>query len=398
MDKQTTNHPAMDFSTRPNRTWLCSVVFLDIVEYTLHPISEQITLKNRFMDIIQSVAKRYFSNDELFMVDSGDGAALCYLGDPEDMLFCAQDLLSSFTLSEGNPGELNIPVRIGINLGPIKIHISVTGQPNPIGDGINVAQRIMSFARPGQILVSRSFYEVVGCLSDEYTCMFTHVGTRKDKHIREHDLYRVLGKTETHEHASNPLEAHRDRINISPAANDEPSTDNQNQAPGHTSQTDTSFCAYRPAIENALATYLGPIGKVLVRRELNAATDPDVVIRNLAAHIEGAADRDAFLRKAENLLLQAKSELATARPAPAARAPATIATPASTPSTTHWHPGELEQITTHLSDYLGPLSKVLVRKLSVHARDITTLYRLLAEHIPHENERQQFLSEAGILK
>jgi hypothetical protein len=67
----------------------------------------------------------------------------------------------------------------------------LNSQINIIGDGINVGQRIMSFAQPGQLLVSRSFYEVVSCLSRDYAALFTHEGSRTDKHVREHEVYSV---------------------------------------------------------------------------------------------------------------------------------------------------------------------------------------------------------------
>ena len=85
-----------------------------------------------------------------------------------------------------------IPVRLGVNLGPVRLVKDLNGQMNIIGDGINVAQRVMSFARPGQLLVSRSFYEVVSCLSRDYMNLFRHEGSRTDKHVREHEVYSVL--------------------------------------------------------------------------------------------------------------------------------------------------------------------------------------------------------------
>jgi hypothetical protein len=51
----------------------------------------------------------------------------------------------------------------------------------------------MSFARPGQLLVSRSFYEVVSCLSRDYASLFRHEGSRTDKHVRAHEVYAVVG-------------------------------------------------------------------------------------------------------------------------------------------------------------------------------------------------------------
>ena len=90
-----------------------------------------------------------------------------------------------------------MPVRLGVNLGPVRLVKDLNGQMNIIGDGINVAQRVMSFSRPGQLLVSRSFYEVVSCLSRDYANLFHHEGSRTDKHVREHEVYSVVGGTPT---------------------------------------------------------------------------------------------------------------------------------------------------------------------------------------------------------
>ncbi len=80
-------------------------------------------------------------------------------------------------------------MRIGINLGPARVVRDLNGNRNIIGDGINVAQRVMGFAAPNQILVSRSFYEVVSHISQEYAQLFQYAGLHRDKHIREHEFY-----------------------------------------------------------------------------------------------------------------------------------------------------------------------------------------------------------------
>jgi hypothetical protein len=108
------------------------------------------------------------------------------MGDPEDAFFASmamRDLAAT------------VPVRMGVNLGPVRLVKDLNAQMNIIGDGINVAQRVMSFARPGQLLVSRSFYEVVSCLSRDYASLFRHEGSRTDKHVRAHEVYAVVGPT-----------------------------------------------------------------------------------------------------------------------------------------------------------------------------------------------------------
>src|SRR6478672_5831603 len=148
-----------------NRTFICSVVFIDRI-----------------------------------ILDTGDGAAISFLGDPEDALFVTLSLREAMIREaqeeggEEEPGQ-DSSTRMGINLGPVKLVKDINGHPNIIGDGINVAQRIMSFARPGQIVVSRSYYDVVSNLASEYAKLFSYEGSRTDKHVREHEIY-VVGHHE----------------------------------------------------------------------------------------------------------------------------------------------------------------------------------------------------------
>jgi hypothetical protein len=163
------------------RTLVCSVLFLDIADYSQRGVAEQIRLKQSFNAVLAASLDNVEEPDRV-IIDTGDGAAIAFLGDPESALFAA---LAVFD----NVGEL--PVRMGINLGPVHLSRDINGQQNVIGDGINVAQRIMSFARPGELLVSRSFYEVVQLLSGDYATMFKQEGARADKHKRAHELYSV---------------------------------------------------------------------------------------------------------------------------------------------------------------------------------------------------------------
>src|SRR5438046_1233038 len=167
------------------RTLVCSVLFLDIVEYSKKPVAEQLELKQMFNRSLSTALEQVPQRDRIIL-DTGDGAAVTFMGDPEDALFAA--------LAVRNMAA-EVAVRLGVNLGPVRLVKDLNGQMNIIGDGINVAQRVMSFAQPGQLLVSRSFYEVVSCLSRDYANLFHHEGARTDKHVREHDVYSVIGGT-----------------------------------------------------------------------------------------------------------------------------------------------------------------------------------------------------------
>lgn len=173
--------PSQAITEDAGRTRVCSVLFLDIEDYSKRDVAEQVRLKNIF-NLVMTSALGHVEPDERVVVDTGDGAAITFLGDPERALYVALEVFD-------NVREL--PVRMGINLGPVSLMKDLNGLDNVIGDGINVAQRIMSFARGGELLVSRAFYDVVSRLSDDYESMFKTEGSHTDKHQRAHDVYSV---------------------------------------------------------------------------------------------------------------------------------------------------------------------------------------------------------------
>ncbi len=102
---------------------------------------------------------------------------------------------------------------MGINLGPVRLVRDINGQPNIVGDGINVAQRIMGFAGVNEILMSRSYYDAISQYSEHYKEMVRFKGSQTDKHVRAHEIYVVCQPGE---------------INTQPAiANESPTTRNK---------------------------------------------------------------------------------------------------------------------------------------------------------------------------
>lgn len=164
-----------------NRTLVCSVLFMDIVGYSMKGVDDQVRLKRKFNSVL-SDALDQVPPGERIAVDTGDGAAISFLENPEAALFAALVVLD-------HAGEL--PVRIGVNLGPVTLMQDINGRDNMVGDGINSAERVMSFAGAGQLLVSRSFYEVIRHLSREYADLFREQAPVSDKHGRAHEVYAV---------------------------------------------------------------------------------------------------------------------------------------------------------------------------------------------------------------
>jgi class 3 adenylate cyclase len=190
-DATDTRAPQQDgLPDRDNRTFVCAVLFLDIVHYAKKPVTEQLKIKEQFTARISDAIRDIPVNDRI-VLDTGEGVAVNFLDNPEDALFVALQLFRAFaSVPEGEP---RIEARIGLNFGPVRLLRDGNGQPNIIGDGISVAERVTSFAATGQVLVSRSYYEVVTRSCEDYAPLFAYQGSRTDKHVREHEIYEVAG-------------------------------------------------------------------------------------------------------------------------------------------------------------------------------------------------------------
>jgi class 3 adenylate cyclase len=354
-----------------HRTFIATVVFIDIVGYSERLVTQQVELKTRLNGLVANVLQNVPATDRM-MLDTGDGAALCFLGDPEDALFAASNLRAS-TMAIGP----ELALRIGINLGPLRIVKDVNGQPNMLGDGINVAQRVMSFAEPNQILVSRSYYEIVSRLSQEYTRLFQYVGIHRDKHVREHEVYIM---TAGGEGATAP-------------APDQAAAAAAGGPPGRVESTEFVPAGggerFDPAVlarvEGALADSLGPVARILVRNAAKTARDVPALCQQLDVGLP-EAQRAEFRRRLGDVAGPPPAPPAPKTPpARPAGAPAAAAAPARPLS-----PAVLDEATDRLAIHIGPVAKLLVKRAAKQASSTRDLYERLAAHIDDPQSRQRF--------
>jgi len=315
-----------------NRTWLCCVAFLDVVAFTKHHMQAQMAIKAHLDTQIQKLLTHH-ARDDYILLDRGDGAAVCFLVEPEAALYFALDLRDAIRAQENS--SVPYEVRIGINLGPIKIVLDINGDKSTLGEGINCAARIMDFAGPGQIFVSRSFYEVIGCLSQEYAELFAYLGKRADKHVREFDVYEVApaqaGATSRHA--------------IQAAANSPP--DNTALDPE----------ALQSRVSR-LTEKIGPMARILVQRAARRANTLEELDRIMATpkmRVMPQDDSRAVLKNGfDNALLERAERL--------------------------------------LGEYVGPIARVLVKQAAGRASDPASLAQLLAGELASEAEKHAFLS------
>lgn len=360
------------------RTVICSVIFVDIVEYSQKTVAKQLAFKGWLNELL-SQALHNVSPVDRIILDTGDGAAICLPGDPEEALFIANSL--RVALMEQDFPEFGL--RVGIHLGPVKVVKDINGRPNIIGDGINVAQRVMNFAAPNQILVSRSYYDVVSCLSEEYAHLFRYHGIHKDKHVREHEVYEVnitgTGKVVAKESKSVK----------EPEPHEEPSAAVHAPAPVR-GDFDEQFLA---ALIKLLSRHLGPIATVMVKRAAKKTDGREELARILAESIPVPELRKVFLDEVSTNFAgsagSAKVEITAAAPTRVkSDAQKTDVQPAALSAETF---ACVEHL---LVQYIGPMAKILVNKLAKSAHDPDELVTALAETIENERDRAAFLAAA----
>lgn len=323
--------------TTHNRTWLCCVVFLDVVASTRHHMQDQMAIKAHLDAQIKKLLVNH-PRDEFILLDRGDGAAVCFLLEPETALYFALDLRDAVRAQEDS--SVRYEIRTGINLGPIKIIRDVKGEKTTLGDGINCAARIMDFAGAGQILVSRSFYEVVGCLGQEYAELFSYLGKRADKHIREFEVYEVAAARAITE--GRTIRRPDDSL---------PSTTK----------------AWEPeALQSRvtrLTDELGPMARLLVHQ---------------------AAQQADTLEDLDRILAEINVQVA--------------------PAHTHHHEPPVQfdselirRAEQLLSETLGPIASLLVQNAAERAPDENSLRQILADELDTEAEKHTFLARLARL-
>jgi len=353
---------------------ICTVVFADIVQYTEESVSRQVEMKAAFGEILATALEHTPAADRV-VLDTGDGAALCFLGDPEDALFAANSLRSGVIEL---PERHGLRLRLGINLGPVRVVSDINGHSNVIGDGINVAQRVMSFAEPNQILVSRSYYEVVSRLAPDYAQLFQYVGSHRDKHVREHEVYEVhlaaLGRA-----AAGPVDSGQ-----------APVADTPIHAPAPSERAVPFDPAFIERLALALAREIGPVAKLIVRRAAERAADEGAVVDAVAEHVP-AASRTRFLAGRTDLLGAPRAKAVPATAAPDQPEPQAQQ---STRPVQKIGPEVLARVEKMLTARIGPVAGILVRRAAKEAASPRDLFEGLAAHIDDPEVRKVFLAEA----
>jgi class 3 adenylate cyclase len=354
------------------KPYIASVLFLDIVGYSKQSVENQHDIKQHFTTLLSAVIES-LPGEERIAIDTGDGAAICFLANPEVALQVA--LVVRNRLAQ--PSEV-IPMGyqlcMGINIGPVRVVTDINQQRNVIGDGINVAQRVLGFASPGQILVSSAFHDIVAFLTTDHMNMFRAAGARPDKHGREHNVYEVVEGFDA--------QTLLDIVNGQQQATAEV---------GFADDQDASEPARIPeatlqAIETKYAQYVGPIAHVLVQKGVSKASGAEGLCTILSDMIDDAVDRRAFRDFFFSVVGRASEGAGKEGLAPVE--------PVGTNDAQAISGAHLAAIEAMLTQHIGPIASVVIKRHAASSSSIETLCDNLAQHIESEEKQQRFIEQA----
>lgn len=388
------------------RNLLCTILFLDLVGYAIRSVDNQVALKKVFNALIVKVLHRT-AEETRIAIDTGDGAAICFLGDPEEALQSA--LLLQDLLGQSHGG--GVAVRMGLHMGPVRIISDTHERVNVVGDGINVAKRVMDFAQANQLLVSRSYFDVISRITDNTAELFRYLGQHVDKQGRQHEIYAVQGhapETDTTLKVNTWVSAgYTTTVHMQTAALLEPEKVRE--------------------IEAELCRHIGPLARVLVRKALPLAHNTVHLRESLAPAIQELRTRASFLAGTPVAgQMQPGSKTAPSgfqtwsgagslpmdslgsRAIPLGWALSqsvlgrqnTLSSSGASQSSSQLqsvaHPfairaDELATIEWALGKFIGPIAKVLIRKKAGHCTNFKDFIATIAQTIDRPDQRALFI-------
>ena len=147
--------------------------FLDVVQFTVgRTVEAQVHILETINRLVGEALEHVkVSEQKRILLPTGDGLCVAFLQpEPFDLAVgFALDLLSR--VHEYNEGTTEarrqFQIRIGVNQNADSLFTDINGRLNLAGRGINLSQRIMSFADGGQLLVGSPIHELL-CERERY--------------------------------------------------------------------------------------------------------------------------------------------------------------------------------------------------------------------------------------
>ena len=141
--------------TESDRTLDAHFLFLDLVGHSRLLNRDQKSNIELLQRLVRETPEFREANagHRLLRLPAGDGMALVFFGDAVPAVACA------ISIAVAIENHAHLKVRIGLNTGQVYRVTDINTASNVVGDGINMAQRVMDCGDAGQILLSKSIAE-----------------------------------------------------------------------------------------------------------------------------------------------------------------------------------------------------------------------------------------------
>lgn len=172
--------------TRSNATEIAHVVAMDRVGFSLLPIERKTRLSAELKAAVEA-SPAYLeagSVGEVLSLDSGDGAAVVFFGDPLRAAQFAEDIQRQIN------AEAETKLRIGVHSGPVQRRTDIAGKPNLDGQGIDFAFRVMGFADGSGVLLSETAATFLSAY-EAWSERLHEVGEKEAKHGIKIRVWRI---------------------------------------------------------------------------------------------------------------------------------------------------------------------------------------------------------------
>lgn len=164
---------------------LSVIMFTDAVGYSAHMHKQEVATLNRLERDTEVMRRVIESHTGTVLKSTGDGLLIQFVSAVQAVA-CAQEIQRHFA-NRTDPAYAKsaLRYRIGVHLGDVFV-----GNGDVMGDGVNIAARLVGQAPPGGIIISHTVYDVV---KNKLPLHVQRMGPQQLKNIGEPlVLYRVL--------------------------------------------------------------------------------------------------------------------------------------------------------------------------------------------------------------
>lgn len=170
-----------------SQTQIAHILFLDIVGWSRESINAQGRLLAELSRLVTECPTFQMVKEagQLMAFPSGDGMWILFSADLAAPARCATELA---VLLRKTPG---LAVRMGIHSGPVRFQTDIAGSKTVVGDGINMAKRVMDMGDDGHIVLSSQYASWLRQF-EEWAPHVHALGQGVTKHGEKLDLYTLV--------------------------------------------------------------------------------------------------------------------------------------------------------------------------------------------------------------